>query len=299
MPAPLISPKLQLIIIIILTILSIWLYQTCSQSPVPQRIVVMSNISRIISKIDCQKSLRESDGFICEPDSVWNERKHIYQSQDKENMIRRPDTFYFLSNWEPNFHCSHAQRLGTMGDGGKWVCDVYRLKLRSDCLIYSAGSSGDFSFEIHMKNVVPNCEIHTFDRARYLCPTNICTFHQIMFDNGAELNGSRTWMSIIQELNHTNRLIDILKIDIDGGEYAFFPSLLNSPKNSLPRQILAEIHPTNVTLVHTFFENLRNKQYVIFSKENNLLAGPYFFEFAFLKLNPLFFVSPSNTSIEK
>ncbi|CAF3100695.1 unnamed protein product, partial [Rotaria sp. Silwood2] len=95
---------------------------------------------------DCHLSLIESDHFICESNHVWNERKNVYQIQDKKNMMKFTSNLFFLSNWEPNFHCSHARRIGKMGDGGKWVCDPYRLKSRLDCLIYSAGSKRDFSF---------------------------------------------------------------------------------------------------------------------------------------------------------
>jgi len=35
---------------------------------------------------------------------------------------------------------------------------------------------------------------------------------------------------------------------------------------------------------------LRKNGYVIFSKEQNLLAGQYYFEYSFLKLNKRFFV---------
>ncbi|CAF0939114.1 unnamed protein product [Rotaria sp. Silwood1] len=152
-------------------------------------------------------------------------------------MIKLPDTFYFLTNWEPNFHCSHARRIGARGDGGKWVCDPYRLKLRHDCLIYSVGSSGDFSFEIEIKKVIPHCEIHAFDQNPYLCPTNICSFHQVTFGDGIQPNSSKSWLTVVEALNHTNRLIDILKIDIEGGEYSFFPRLLNSRPQLTDSQI--------------------------------------------------------------
>ncbi|CAF3165686.1 unnamed protein product [Rotaria socialis] len=297
-----ISPKVQLAVIVLLSILLIWTYKSCSPLPVSQSTVpalVNSLLNISLNDTNCQLSLVESDGYFCELDSAWIERKHVYSSQDKENMKKRPDTIYFVSTWEPNFHCSHARRMGIMGDGGKWVCDVYRLRSRDDCLIYSAGSSGDFAFEIEMKKFVPNCEIHTFDKNLYVCPTNVCTFHQVIFGDGIQPDGSKSWTSIIQELKHTNRFIEILKIDIEGGEYAFFPILLNSNKNLLPRQILIEVHPTNVTLVHAFFERLRSNNYVIFSKENNLYAGPYFFEFAFLKLNPSFFNQSHNNNTHK
>lgn len=272
------SQVLSLLFVVLFSFLLIWIYQSCSISTVS------------FTSSDCKQSLIESDGFICESDFVWNERKHIFHSADKINMVKHPDTFFFLTNWEPTFHCSHARRVGSRGDGGKWICDPYRLKLRHDCLIYSVGSSGDFSFEIEMKTLMPHCEIHAFDKNPYLCPKNICTFYQVTFGDGIQPKNSKNWLTIVQELNHTNRSIDILKIDIEGGEYSFFPLLLNSEKNAFPRQILVELHPVNVTIIHDFFDQMRNNHYVIFIKENNLLAGPYFFEYAFLKLNPRFFV---------
>ncbi|CAF4735542.1 unnamed protein product, partial [Rotaria sp. Silwood2] len=199
---------------------------------------------------DCHLSLIESDHFICESNHVWNERKNVYQIQDKKNMMKFTSNLFFLSNWEPNFHCSHARRIGKMGDGGKWVCDPYRLKSRLDCLIYSAGSKRDFSFENDMKKTMPHCEIHTFDKNLYTCPQNICIFHQITFGNGTHPNDSKTWATIIQELNHVQRKIDILKIDIEGGEYVFFPLLMQASTHSLPQQIFVEIHPNKPNKIH-------------------------------------------------
>ncbi|CAF1618991.1 unnamed protein product [Rotaria magnacalcarata] len=266
------------------SILFLWNGQSCSRT-------------QLLFNNDCRLSLIESDNFICESDAVWNERKIVYQTQDKENMMKRSHKIFFLSNWEPNFHCSHARRIGQMGDGGKWVCDPHRLKARSDCLIYSAGSNGDFSFEVHMKKVMPHCEIHTFDQNRHVCPNNICVFHQITFGNGTHPNNSKSWTTILEELGHTQRKIDVLKIDIEGGEYSFFPFLMQSPTKSLPQQILVEVHPNNPNNIHAFFELLRTYHYVIFNKEPNLLAGHEFFEFALLKLNPQFFNSlPTNAT---
>jgi hypothetical protein len=243
----------------------------------------------IFHSSDCSLSLIESDHFICESDYLWAERKKIYRRQDSENMIKRTDSIFFASNWEPNFRCSHASRMGNMGDGGKWVCDLFRLKHQSDCLVYSVGSNGDFSFESSMKNIMPHCEIHTFDSNLYKCANQTCFFHQVKFGNGTHPKGSESWETVVGNLGHGNRSIDILKIDIEGGEYDVFPSMLGSTKTSLPRQILVEIHPKDANDIHKFFEELRAKNYVIFNKEPNLGAGPAFFEYTFLKLNPSFF----------
>ncbi|CAF5065772.1 unnamed protein product, partial [Rotaria magnacalcarata] len=43
--------------------------------------------------------------------------------------------------------------------------------------------------------------------------------------NGTDPNNSKSWTTILEELGHTQRKIDVLKIDIEGGEYSFFPFL--------------------------------------------------------------------------
>lgn len=42
----------------------------------------------------------------------------------------------------PAFNCPHeVQRIGALGDGGKWVCGLSRIKTKPDCVIYSFGAS--------------------------------------------------------------------------------------------------------------------------------------------------------------
>lgn len=245
--------------------------------------------SLFFGNTNCLKSYHESDGFICESDELWNERKVLYQIQDKLNLRKLPSAPYFLKNWEPNFHCSHARRIGQMGDGGKWICDLFRLKARSKCLVYSAGSSGDFSFEMDLKHYLPNCEIHTFDVRLYRCPKNVCVFHQLILGNGQSSGNSQNWQMIIDKLGHRGRTIDVFKIDIEGGEFSFFPTIFQASNDSLPQQILVEVHPKNVPQTHGFFELLRNNNYVIFNKEPNIRSHATLFEYAFLKLNSAFF----------
>jgi hypothetical protein len=94
---------------------------------------------------------------------------------------------------------------------------------------------------------------------------------------------------IIKELGHEKRSIDVFKIDIEGGEFNFFPSIFQSSKTSYPRQILVEIHPKNDPDTHRLFDLLRANNYVIFSKEPNVISRASLFEYAFLKLNDQFF----------
>ena len=265
-----------LLLIISISVVFIWNYQTCPE------VTLTPN--------ECQLSLLESDGFICEPNALWHERKRSYQIQQKENLIYRNTSFFFLDNWTPNFHCSNPRRIGNTGEGGKWVCDPYRLKSRRDCLVYSAGSNGEFSFEIGMKKTFPHCEIHTFDSDLHPHPNDTCIFHVMRLGTGLPGTLSKSWTTIVDELNHANRTIDILKIDIEGDEYIFFPLIFAASQKSFPRQILVEVHPYKDPKIHEFFKELSDNNYVVFFKEQNLLAGQYYFEYAFLRLNPRFFV---------
>ena len=209
----------------------------------------------------CSLSQIESNNFFCESNYLWIKRKMMYAFQDKLNTMKFSNIF-IKSQWEPNFHCSHQMRIGKMGDGGKWVCDPLKLKRKDDCLVYSAGSNGDFSFEIELKRLLPKCSIITLDKDNYSCPKELCTFHQAFLGNGSSTN-SKNWFTIIQELKHTNRIIDIFKIDIEGSEYDFFADMFNSniSKKNFPRQILVELHPTLASQTNRFFELFRKNYY--------------------------------------
>lgn len=269
----------QLLVIGLIFFIFLWHYPTCPTC----------STATAASK-DCKLSLLESDGFFCEPDYLWKERKHSHRLQDKANMNYKNTSFFFLDNWTPDFHCSNARRIGSTGEGGKWVCDPHQLKSRSNCLVYSAGSNGEYSFEFGMKEAMPHCEIHTFDKDLHPYPNGTCIFHTVYLGDGRTF--SKTWTTIVNELNHTNRIIDIFKIDIEGDEHGFMPVVFAGSSSSFPRQILIELHPHNTYDMNAVFKLLRSKNYVIFSKEQNLLAGQYYFEYSFLRMNQRFFTKP-------
>jgi hypothetical protein len=62
---------------------------------------------------------------------------------------QRADGWY-QDNVEPAVTRAREERSsgGPAGEGGKWLCDLNRLRARgADCLICSVGSLDDFSFE--------------------------------------------------------------------------------------------------------------------------------------------------------
>jgi len=268
----------------------------------------------IFSQITCSQcrlSLHESDGWFCEFDQEWERRKSLHHIQDQQNRVSDERNFFFLYNWHPTIHCEFERRIGE-GDDGKWVCDIHKLQFLNSTppLVYSFGSNGDFGFEKAIKHELPESEIHTFDQNLYVCPHNVCTFHQLRVGN-ARHYGSKSLLMILDNLNHRVRDIDILKVDIEGSEFELFDELFKPTKisknatqsltrNMLPyiRQILFEIHlrlnasEDESRRTHTLFETFRQNNYAIFHKEANLNDCQNVFEYAFIRLNPTFFITP-------
>ncbi len=266
--------------------------------------------SNTYDNYDCELSRLESDDFFCEINDDWNRRKELFHLQHNRNQFLDSAHLFFQDNYEPTFSCRFEQRLGINGDGGKWICDVYRLKQLKSCLIYSLGSNGEFSFENETKRHLPHCDIHTFDMREFNC-TDICTFHQIKIGNG--MDGTKTLRMIMSELNHRGRYLDILKIDVEGSEYEFFDDLFNTTDylSESIRQILVEIHLSgimytvnsityyNYKKIHHLFQLFHDKHFVMFHKEVNLYNPYNAFEFSFIKLNENFFkINNESTSTE-
>ncbi len=69
----------------------------------------------------CNRSMIESDRFLCESDEKWETRREFYSKQHEKNIITMNEyDNYLFKNWFPEFQCQNEIRLGE-GDGGKWV----------------------------------------------------------------------------------------------------------------------------------------------------------------------------------
>ncbi|CAF1534975.1 unnamed protein product, partial [Rotaria sordida] len=151
----------------------------------------------------CRLSMNESDNWFCESDTDWKRRKMLHHRQNKRNRISDARPLFFQNNWEPTIQCAFEQRLGNTGDGGKWICDIHRFGNMKDTniLIYSLGSSGEFSFEQALRQKFLNAEIHTFDMNLFVCPRTVCVFHQARLGDGRN-ETSKSLQMIMKDLGH-------------------------------------------------------------------------------------------------
>lgn len=177
---------------------------------------------------------------------------------------------WYTNNWHPYFTCPQEQLIGTVGDGHKYVCDPHRLKKLDDCLVYSVGSDGEFSFEDALYALAPNCEIHIFDFGDYAeimkkdFPNLKATLHPFgMAGSGKHPSNVKSMQEILARLGHEGRRIDILKVDCEGCEWDSYTDWLEVPNQI--SQVFVESHRVRTK----FFQDMYDAGYVLFHKEPN------------------------------
>lgn len=173
-------------------------------------------------------------------------------------------------------------------DGGKLLCGLSSLP--HNCVIYSLGSYNDFSFEEAMLSATP-CAIHTFDctvdGSTKPADSRIVFHRQCLGDSGAP--GFFSLPQLAAQNGHTR--IDLLKMDIEGGEYGVFASLLAAASDGnsdlLPAQISFELHAAAGAAVGkaasaSLWSTVWALGYAIVSRENNIYC-PTCVEFTLLR----------------
>ena len=157
------------------------------------------------------------------------------------------------------FNCPHEiERIGSLGDGGKWVCGLSRVAKKPDCVVYSVGINHESSFEAELLSRTTGCQVWGYDfsvdkfgpevqdvpsllgRAHFkpygLAGTNA--------HGPNDVHKMYTLKSLMQLNGH--KYIDILKVDIESWEFETLTALIKSYLDNdepLPfGQLQLEIH---------------------------------------------------------
>ncbi|KAK3102929.1 hypothetical protein FSP39_015005 [Pinctada imbricata] len=157
------------------------------------------------------------------------------------------------------YHCKQFVRIGRNVDGGWEVCLDRRYLPGESCLVYSFGIKDDWSFDEEMSNYY-HCEVNSFDPSLDIqnhTHTPGVHFYNIglsskdkiipgmVYGNESKRLGNwtlRTLQSILLDLGHLNRTIDVIKIDIEGTEWGSIPNMISSGILSNVKQFLVEFH---------------------------------------------------------
>jgi len=242
-----------------------------------------------------------------------------YANPDDPLEKANETTYWNSVNMIPNFDCPYVEQVGTNQKGeSKYVCNperVYYDGKPGGCLIYSIGSAGDFRFEDAMYEMHGGkCEIHVFDPAKAFeregdVENKNIHYHAWGFLSSYDDSASVVWPKgrggefitfheSLRVLGHSNRTIDIFKIDCEGCEWSTHKDWIHHDI----RQILIETHgvplpdgtpearwyqkPMNLI---EYFQDYKNNGFALFNKDPN---GENSLELCFVKLQPDFWKRP-------
>ncbi|KAL0054009.1 hypothetical protein WJX82_002362 [Trebouxia sp. C0006] len=195
--------------------------------------------------------------------------------------------------YAPFHDCGTKQRVGGIGDGGKWVCEVMGALQHSECVVYSLGSHMETTFEEEIIEQTP-CKVHTFDHSlsseqgktlSHVSPR--LAFHPYKVGMGHSISAhykEKSIHGIMEELNHS--WIDVLKIDIEDAEWEVLEALISSGSLHFS-QLQVEFHFRRVSLkmVLKVLAGLTDAGYRVFSTEPNHCCNGSHMEYSFIKVD--------------
>ncbi|KAI0049038.1 hypothetical protein FA95DRAFT_1489947 [Auriscalpium vulgare] len=173
----------------------------------------------------------------------------------------------------PAFNCPHdIERVGTLGDGGKWVCGLERLRDKQDCVVYSVGSPADASFEAELLARTKHCQLYLYDPSSSSPPRGPWDsrgrvhFHRwgvAGFDAHASSDKNKfyTLQSLMRANGHAH--VDLLKIDLEGWEFDAMTAFVNSLANPDAPPADADFPPASMPVGQMLLElHLWNRRFV-------------------------------------
>ncbi|XP_062597637.1 uncharacterized protein LOC134259055 [Saccostrea cucullata] len=160
--------------------------------------------------------------------------------------------------------CKQMIRLGNIVDGGWDVCHDIRFRPKTPCIVYSFGISNDFSFDEDMEKTY-GCDVFSFDPSmnvgNYKHSEHIMFYQVGLGDKVSEIEVKgikwkiKNLKTIIKELGHTEKKIDVLKIDIEGSERQILPEIIESGALKNVVQLCLEFHNyTDVGALRKLYE---------------------------------------------
>eukprot|EP00980_Cylindrotheca_fusiformis_P015271 scaffold4247_cov66-Cylindrotheca_fusiformis.AAC.12 len=242
--------------------------------PIPVEVLPHVACEKLLDSFDAKFKLRTANRQ--EMTKKWNDSVDVEEAHAYD--LFEPEVGCFD---EERF--GSKERFGSFGDGPKFVCGVDTIAAKSKtsegCLVYSVGSNNKIAFEVAVKSFM-GCETHTFDptlRVPFV-GDQYATFHPwgVGVDGEENMRKRSKWVSkgietIMNELGHSNRTLDILKIDCEGCEHVAFPFVFDAIAAGRIKvnQIQVEIHGALYPRVVKFFEAADKAKMRIFHKERN------------------------------
>ncbi|KAH6677915.1 methyltransferase domain-containing protein [Plectosphaerella plurivora] len=205
------------------------------------------------SEANWAKTVRDRHQMIA-ADYPGDEQMPTFPAQDPASYKKHP---YTVWDFMPaTYSCPwHMERVGRMGDGGKWVCGMERYEefpANRECVVYSFGVRDESSFEQEILSRT-NCVVWAYDftvvdfgeqlDARH---RDRAHFEQVGIAGKTDTTKEPPFYSIVDLMKKNGHTyIDILKMDIEEAEFDAMDGITEIFNNGdqLPiGQLLMEMH---------------------------------------------------------
>jgi hypothetical protein len=161
------------------------------------------------------------------------------------------DIFFFSKVSHIHYNCSQSVRLGNQDDGGWNACISEPYFLREPCLVYSFGINYDFSFDDAVAATF-GCKVRSFDPSMLKVGNHTRGAHIWFYKlgiGGRNKTDSRGWTfstlsSLLSHFNDTHIVMDYLKMDVEGAEWASLTNMYATGVLQNVKQLGMEIHVT-------------------------------------------------------
>eukprot|EP01105_Mastigella_eilhardi_P006158 TRINITY_DN17764_c0_g1_i1.p1 TRINITY_DN17764_c0_g1~~TRINITY_DN17764_c0_g1_i1.p1 ORF type:complete len:285 (-),score=90.66 TRINITY_DN17764_c0_g1_i1:187-1041(-) len=225
---------------------------------------------------------------------VYDKVQRVYAAAAQLDPPRLPFNFPEFELFEPPYECVAGEdRVGNIGDGGKWTCGMERVLAVQPCVVYSLGSNTQVDFEDDVYQLSNGtCEIHVFDQQDlngFFADLPRYHFHQAL------VTAERGVVQFLREMHHSH--LNVLKIDVEGAEFTVMDALAALPPTERPwiGELLVEVHfldnPEDYILnAAALYKLVRNAQALglaHFHRESNPNKPYGAQEFAFASVAPL------------
>lgn len=202
--------------------------------------------------------------------SLDDRTRMLSESFNKDPSKRIQDFIYPYNIWDifrPTFFCPFdLERIGRLGDGGKWVCGMSRYEILTpgpstqgstdkSMVVYSFGVEHDSSFEAALLRRL-NVEIWGFDYSvdgwAKEVPSNSRThFTKAAISGKTDRDQSPPQLAVRDIMaDNGHHFVNLMKMDIEGAEFQALSALMDSAQEMgqhvLPiGQLLIELHITS------------------------------------------------------
>lgn len=181
------------------------------------------------------------------------------------------------------------------------VCGVSSVLQHPGCLVFSIGSNGEPSFEQAILNSTP-CEVHTWDHTlndeKIQAVRKVPGINLHLLGIGSEAAAAHDNFTSLSKMlaGVQQEYIDVLKMDVEGGEWQILEDWYKSGRGSLPvSQLIVEFHSDFAVngvegTVAPVFEMLALDGFRVFAVEPNYycLGGACaatYVEYSFIKVS--------------